>query len=161
MFFERIKGHLQYEYKLVPHTTQFNKMLRENIDWKEDFIDQLYRSYEDDGDDDDQEEEDEEPAPKKSKIWGRITGRYLCRGQGKKKDAKVPEKTIKKVALPKSLSKGIRLRGVFTKVTPSKHKKEKVFPKKLPITKDFRTKHQLKENEFQYYYTTSVDLLVG
>ena len=63
--------------------------------------------------------------------------------------------------MPKSLSKGIRLRGVFTKVTPSKHKKEKVFPKKLPITKDFRTKHQLKENEFQYYYTTSEDLMVG
>ena len=73
MFFKRIKIHLQKEHKLVPDTTQFNKMLKKNRDRMKDFIDQLYRFYDDGVDDDEQgeedheqKEEDQESAPKKN-----------------------------------------------------------------------------------------------
>ena len=59
----------------------------------------------------------------------------------------------------KSSSKEALLRGIFTKVTPSRQKKEKVFWKKLTLRKDIRDKHNLKENEFRYYYSSSQDLL--
>ena len=59
----------------------------------------------------------------------------------------------------KSSSKEVRVRGKFTKVTPSKHKKEKVFKHKLPVKKDIQTNYQLKDNEFRYYYPSSESLL--
>ena len=67
----------------------------------EDFINQLYRSYEDNVDDDDQEEGVQEPAPKKAKYEEESQADTFAENkektmkQGKKKDAKVPEKTEK------------------------------------------------------------------
>ena len=43
----------------------------------------------------------------------------------------------------------ITLRGKFKKVTLTKHKKEKVFQKKLPVTKEFREEHQLGQDEYR------------
>ena len=40
-----------------------------------------------------------------------------------------------------------------------KHKKEKVFQKKLPVTKEFREEHHLGEYEYRYYYNTAEELL--
>ena len=53
----------------------------------------------------------------------------------------------------------ITLRGKFRKVTPSKHKKEKVFQKKLPVTKEFREEHQLGQYEYRYYYSSAEELM--
>ena len=42
--------------------------MKKNVYRTEVFIDQLYRSYDDNVDDDDQEKEDQEPAPKKAEY---------------------------------------------------------------------------------------------
>ena len=53
----------------------------------------------------------------------------------------------------------ITLRGKFKKVTLTKHKKEKVFQKKLPVTKEFREEHQLGQYEYRYYYSSAEELM--
>ena len=69
-------------------------------------------------------------------------------------------KSAEKFKLFKSTpSADITLRGKFRKVTPSQHKKEKVFRKKLPVTKEFRVEHLLGEYEYRYYYTSAEELL--
>lgn len=69
-------------------------------------------------------------------------------------------KSAEKLKLFKSTtSAGITLRGKFKKVTPSKQNKEKVFQKKLPVTKEFREEHQLGEYEYRYYYNSTEELL--
>ena len=51
-------------------------------------------------------------------------------------------KSAEKLKLFKSArTAGVTLRGKFKKVTPTKHNKEKVFQKKLPVTKEFREEH--------------------
>ena len=104
MFFERIKTHLQKEHKLVPDTTQFNKMLKKNRDPMEDFIDQLYRFYDDGVDDDEQgeedyeqEEEDQEPAPKKYEAESQFPEyKEKTRKHGKRKMEKFQRRPQKK-----------------------------------------------------------------
>ena len=97
MFFERIKIHLQKEHKLVPDTTQFNKMLKKNRDPMEDFIDQLYRFYDDGVDDDEQGEEDQEPAPKKYEAESQFPEyKEKTRKHGKRKMEKFQRRPQKK-----------------------------------------------------------------
>ena len=78
-----------------------------------------------------------------------------------KKDKKSPQmKSSEKFKMLKSSSTEVRLRGRFTKVTPSKHKKEKVFSNKLPVTKEIQMQYQLEDNEFRYYYKSSNEVLL-
>ena len=65
-------------------------------------------------------------------------------------------KSAEKLKLFKSTTSAeITLRGKFKKVTPIKHKKENVFQKKLPVTKEFREEHQLGEYKYRYYYNSA------
>lgn len=78
--------------------------------------------------------------------------------QGKKYNKSPKSKGTKKFKLFKSTpSAEITLRGKFRKITLSKHKIEKVFQGKLPLTKEFRMEHQL--GKYQYYYTSAEELL--
>ena len=167
MFFERMKSHIQHQHQLVSDTPQFNRMLQKNINRTEEFVEQIYKSYKSAEDDDDTEQV-QEPAPKKVKVqkYSEIEeassfskGKPKEKEQWRKKAEKHPEKRAKEITIGKSSSKEIRLRGKFSKVTYSRHLKEKVFKHKLPVTKEIQRKYQLQDNEFRYYYSTSENLL--
>ena len=159
-----MKSHIQHQHQLVPDTPQFNRMLQKNINRTEEFVEQIYKSYESAEDDDDTEQV-QEPAPKVQKHSEIEEASSFSKGkpkekeQGRKKAEKHPEKRAKEITIGKSSSKEIRLRGTFSKVTPSRNQKEKVFKHKLPVTKEIQRKYQLKDNEFRYSYSTSENLL--
>ena len=66
----------------------------------------------------------------------------------------------KPTKMPHSTSKGIRLRGVYVPLIPSKHRKSYVLKYRKPIMAELKRKMKIGTIDFKYHYTLGNEVLL-